>query len=51
MISNGFNAGSEVTQTQMTVAYETVFIVEDPGEDSPAGFGTIHYDSHQVPYH
>ena len=44
------NAGSEVTQNQMTVAYETVFYSRGPvGEDSPAGFGTIHYDSTPSP--
>ena len=44
------NAGSEVTQNQMTVAYESVFYSRGPvGEDSPAGFGTIHYDSTPSP--
>lgn len=44
------SAGSEVTQNQMTVAYETVFYSRGPvGEDSPAGFGTVHYDTTPSP--
>ena len=44
------SAGGEVTQNQMTVAYETVFYSRGPvGEDSPAGFGTAHYDSTPSP--
>jgi len=43
-------AGGEVTQNQMTVAYETVFYSRGPvGEDSPAGFGTAHYDTTPSP--
>ena len=34
----------------MTVAYETVFYSRGPvGEDSPAGFGTVHYDTTPSP--
>lgn len=43
-------AGGEVTQNQITVAYETVFYSRGPvGEDSPAGFGTAHYDTTPSP--
>lgn len=44
------SAGGEVTQNQITVAYETVFYSRGPvGEDSPAGFGRSHYDSTPSP--
>ena len=44
------SAGGEVTQNQLTVAYETVFYSRGPvGADNPAGFGTAHYDTTPSP--